>query len=200
MPLAALASVLALVSWDMVERPAMRALLTSSRGDASVLLVTLGLTLFRDLAEAIVVGFALGAVLFINRMAQAVEVAEEPREAYRPDEATDPAVVVYRIRGAMFFGAVSAVGVALDRIDDAHRVLVVDFAEVTLIDSSAANMIEGLAAKARRKGVAVYLTGASPTLRRELLTHGARPPLVRFAATVEDALDRARRRGELVAA
>jgi len=199
-PLAALASVLALVSWDMVERPAMRALLTSSRGDASVLLVTLGLTLFRDLAEAIVVGFALGAVLFINRMAQAVEVAEEPREAYRPDEATDPAAVVYRIRGAMFFGAVSAVGVALDRIDDAHRVLVVDFAEVTLIDSSAANMIEGLAAKARRKGVAVYLTGASPTLRRELLTHGARPPLVRFAATVEDALDRARRRGELVAA
>ena len=86
----------------------------------------------------------------------------------------------------MFFGAVSAVAAALDRIDDAHRVLVIDFAEVTLIDSSAANMIEGLARKARRKGVAVYLTGASPALRRELLAHGARPPLVRFAATIED--------------
>jgi SulP family sulfate permease len=196
-PLAALAAVLAVVAWDMVEKPAMRALLTSSRGDAAVLLVTLGLTLFRDLAEAIVVGFALGAVLFINRMAQAVEVAEAPRAPYRPEEATDPAAVVYRIRGAMFFGAVSAVGVALDRIDDAHRVLVLDFAEVTLIDSSAANMIEGLAAKARRGGVAVYLTGTAPPLRRELFAHGARPPLVRYAATVEDALARAQRRGEL---
>ena len=96
--------------------------------------------------------------------------------------------MVYRIRGAMFFGAVSAVGAALDRIDDAYRVLVIDFSEVTLIDSSAANMIEGLARKARRRGVAVHLTGASPVLRRELLAHGARPPLVRFAATVEDAL------------
>jgi sulfate permease, SulP family len=117
-----------------------------------VLLVTLGLTLFRDLSEAIVVGFALGAVLFINRMARAVAVEELPRAPYRPDEGADPAAVIYRIRGAMFFGAVSAVGVALDRIDDAYRVLVLDFAEVTLVDSSAANMIEGLAAKARRRG------------------------------------------------
>ena len=132
----------------------------ASRGDAAVLLVTLGLTLFRGLAEAIVVGFALGAVLFINRMAQAVEVAEAPRAPYRPDEGADPEAVVYRIRGAMFFGAVSAVAAALDRIGDAHRVLVIDFAGVTLVDSSAANMIEGLAAKARRQGVAVYLTGA----------------------------------------
>ena len=151
-PLAALAAVLAVVAWDMVEKPAFRALILASRGDAAVLLVTLGLTLFRDLAEAIVVGFALGAVLFINRMAQAVEVAEAPRAPYRPEEGADPAAVVYRIRGAMFFGAVSAVAAALDRIDDTHRVLVIDFAEVTLIDSSAANMIEGLAAKARRRG------------------------------------------------
>ena len=49
-------------------------------------------------------------------------------------------------------------------------------------------MIEGLAAKARRQGVAVYLTGAAPALRRELLAHGARPPLVRYAATIEAAL------------
>ena len=53
--------------------------------------MTLGLTLFRDLTEAIVVGFALGAVLFIHRMAQAVEVAEAPRAPYRPDEGADPA-------------------------------------------------------------------------------------------------------------
>ena len=96
--------------------------------------MTLGLTLFRDLTEAIVVGFALGAVLFINRMAQAVEVAEDAARALSADEGADPEAVVYRIRGAMFFGAVSAVAAALDRIGDAHRVLVIDFSEVTLIE------------------------------------------------------------------
>ena len=141
--------------------------------------MTLGLTLFRDLAEAIVVGFALGAVLFINRMAQAVEVAEAPRAPYRPRRAPTRRPWSIASAGAMFFGAVSAVAAALDRIDDAHRVLVVDFAEVTLVNSSAANMIEGLAAKARRGGVAVYLTGASPRAGGgNWLAHGARPPLV----------------------
>ena len=125
-----------------------------------MLLVTFGLTLFRDLTEAIVVGFALGAVLFIHRMSQAVAVERGAARAIPRGRRADPARVVYRVIGALFFGAVSAVGAALDRIGDEHRVLVIDFAGVTLVDFSAANMIEGLAGKARRRGVAVYLSGA----------------------------------------
>jgi SulP family sulfate permease len=125
-------------------------------------------------------------------------VAVEPEDwtPYRSEDGADPRAVVYRITGAMFFGAVSAVAAALDRIGDEHRVLVIDFSSVTLIDSSAANMIEGIAAKAGRRGVAVYLTGTSRALRRELLSHGARRPLVRYSRTIEDALAAARKRGE----
>ena len=133
-PLAALAAVLAVVAWDMVEKPALRALLSASRGDAAVLIVTLGLTLFRDLTEAIVVGFALGAMLFINRMSRAVAVNEAPATPYRPDAAADPQAVIYRVTGAVFFGAVSAVASALDRIGDSHRVLIIDFSGVTLVE------------------------------------------------------------------
>ena len=97
----------------------------------------------------------------------------------------------------MFFGAVSAVGAALDRIGDGHRLLVVDLSGVTLVDSSAANMIEGLARKARRQGVALYVAGAAAPLRRDLLAHGARPPLVRYAPSIDAALAGARRRGVL---
>ena len=94
----------------------------ASRGDAAVLLVTLGLTLFRDLTEAIVVGFALGAVLFIHRMAQSVAVEEAPARALPARRAPTRRRWSIRITGAMFFGAVSAVGAALDRIGDDHRV------------------------------------------------------------------------------
>ncbi len=105
--------------------------------------------------------------------------------------------MIYRIRGAVFFGAVSAVASVLERLGEHHKVLVIDCADVTLVDSSAAHMIEGMGRKAQRQGMAIYIAGASPGLRREFLTHGARPPLVRYAPTIDAALASARRRGLL---
>ncbi len=199
-PLAALAGVLAVVAWNMIERPALRALLASSRGDAAVLLATFGLVIFRDLTTGIVVGFALGALLFIGRMARQVEVeahtplvaddvaddANGQRRAYDPATATDPDTVVYRISGAFFFGAAATVGSVLDRIADQRRTFVLDCSAVPFLDSTAANVIEGAARKARKAGVRFYITGASAPVRRMLITHGVKRPLVRFAASVKD--------------
>ena len=49
-------------------------------------------------------------------------------------------------------------------------------------------MIEGLAHKANKRGVALWLTGASRDIRRALLTHGLKRPIVQYASTVEDAM------------
>ena len=57
-PLAALAGILAVVAWNMVEKHAFATLLRASAGDAAVLMATFLLTVFRDLTEAIIVGFA----------------------------------------------------------------------------------------------------------------------------------------------
>ncbi|MFT6774389.1 MAG: SulP family sulfate permease, partial [Paracoccaceae bacterium] len=73
-PLAALGGVLAVVAWNMAERHAFATLLRASRGDALVLLVTFLLTIFRDLTEGIVVGVALGAILFLHRMSEAARI------------------------------------------------------------------------------------------------------------------------------
>ncbi|WP_108659737.1 SulP family inorganic anion transporter [Acuticoccus kandeliae] len=203
-PLASLAGVLAVVSYNMVEKHAFATLLKASKGDAAVLLVTFGLTVFRDLTEAIVVGFALGSVLFIHRMSTtiAVETAtplvaedraddEDGRTPY-DESGADPDIVVYRISGVFFFGAAASIGSVLDRISGRQRALVVDFKAVPFVDSTAANTIEGLAQKARRQGTALVLTGTSTGVRRELGAHGLRPPLVHFAPTIEAALDHLR--------
>ncbi|KGJ08173.1 STAS domain-containing protein [Paracoccus versutus] len=195
-PLAALAGVLAVVAWNMIEKPAIAILLRSGWGEAAVLLVTFGLTIFRDLTEAIVTGLALGSVLFIQRMSQAVgvealvgaDMADSSRP--RPDQPQPRDVVVYRISGALFFGATASIGSVLDRIQDGFRVLVVDFSAVPFLDSTGANMIEGLAHKAQRRGIALWLTGTSRDIRRVLLTHGLRRPLVHYAPTVDEALRR----------
>ena len=200
-PLSALAAVLVVVAWTMAEKQEFWTLLRSSWGDAVVLLATFLLTVFRDLTQGILVGFALGAVLFINRMAEATGIeagiplaagdraddANGDRRPYDASLATDPDVTVYRITGAFFFGAAAAIGTALDSISDRHKAFVIDFAAVPLLDSTAANTIYRMAMKARRHGGRLFITGASPAVRRALLIHGVRPPLARF----RDSIDRA---------
>lgn len=106
-PLAALAGVLAVVAWNMVEKPAIAVLLRSGWGEATVLAVTFGLTVFRDLTEAIVVGLALGSLLFIQRMSKATEIRSQhgfvsedrPDGPLRPDQPQPQDAVIYRISG-----------------------------------------------------------------------------------------------------
>ena len=202
-PLAALAGVLVTVAWNMAEKHELVALLRSSKGDAVVLLATLGLTVFRSLLEGIVVGFGIGALLFINRMAQGTGVetqvplvsedkADGDRPPYDASLATDPDVAPYRITGAFFFGGAATVGTVLDSIADRHKAFVIDFAAVPFIDSTAANTIGSAARKAEKSGVALLISAASPAVRESLASHGVQPPAVRFEPSLDDAFAAAR--------
>ncbi len=200
-PLAALASVLAIVAWNMIERPAIAILVRSGWGEATVLGATFFLTIFRDLTEGIIVGFALGSVLFIQRMSRTTAVltlapfvgVDEADDStvfapYNEETASNPDIVIYRITGALFFGATASIGSVLDRIQDSHKALIVDFSSVPFLDSTGANMIEGLAHKAHKHGVALWLTGASRDIQRVFVAHGLKKPFVNYAATAENAV------------
>ena len=205
-PLAALAGVLAIVAWNMAERRALTRLIRSSRGDAVVLLATFSLTVFRDLTQGIVVGFAIAALLFIHRMSVGTGVelqgasglddkaddANGDRVPYDPAVATDPDVLVYRITGAFFFGAASTVDMILERIGGRPKSVVVDLSGVPLIDSTAANSMAGLAAGARKNGVRFFITGASVPVRQMLLAHGVKEPLVHYRGRLPEAIAEAR--------
>jgi len=206
-PLAALAGVLALVSWNMFEKREFVALIRASWGDAVVLLATFLLVIFRDLTEGILVGFGLGVLLFLHRMAQAVEVqtglplvAEdqadttpgESRTPYDAAAASDPDILVHRISGAFFFGSAATVAIALDHLAERPKAFILDFSAVPLLDSTAANTIESFARKAGRRHAQVRIAGAIPGVRHVLLSQGVRPPHVHYDATLADALTAAR--------
>ena len=146
-PLATLAAVLAVVAWNMAAKHEFATLVRSSWGDAAVLLATFLLTIFRDLTQGIVVGFALGSILFIHRMAQIAEIEKhvplavedesdlrEDRTRYDTSMARDTDVTVYRITGAFFFGAASTIGAVLDGLLADRKALIIDFTEVPHIE------------------------------------------------------------------
>jgi SulP family sulfate permease len=204
-PLAALAAVLVTVAWNMAEKHEFVVLLRASRGDAVVLLASFLLTVFYDLTAGILVGFAVGVLLFLSRMAQAIEIQThsplfppdlpddaDARERYDASLASDPDILVYRISGAFFFGAASKVIAALDRVADAGKTLVLDLSSVPFLDSTGATTIDGFARKVEKAGITLMITGAAPALRRVLKNHHVRPPRVQFKPTIEDALAAAR--------
>jgi sulfate permease, SulP family len=202
-PLAALGAVLAVVAWNMAEKEEFWSLLRSSRGDAIVLLSTFLLTIFVDLVTGIAVGVVLGALLFLHRMAEAIEVdgvhstiediadSTVDRTRYDSERATNRDVMVYRISGAFFFGATARVLTVLERVGAAPRLLVLDFADVPLIDITAARSLVAFVNKLNRSGTSVIFAAARPGVQHVLDRVGLKPPLVRYTASTADATSKA---------
>ena len=179
-PLAALAGLLTVVAWNMAEKEEMWSLIRHSKADAVVLVATFLLVMLVDLTTGIVVGFALGGLVFIQRMSDTAEVIEAPE----PQTEGDADMLVYHLSGPYFFGAAAQLGAVLDAIADHPRLLVVDFAQVPFIDSTGARTFALLARKTARKGGQLCLTGTRPEVRRSLHAAGVHAPEVQFATDV----------------
>ncbi|TCM84619.1 SulP family inorganic anion transporter [Rhodovulum steppense] len=185
-PIAALAGVLISVSLHMVDVKAIVTLARTSRAEAVVLLATLVTTVLRDLTEAIILGLALGALVFLHRMAQMSGVDatmdETDTESRPEDRGETRQTVVLRLTGAYFFGSAPVIESVLDRIVARPRHLILDLADVPVLDMTGAHSLSGFIRKALDQGMAVTLAGPHPQ-HMDLLRAAGLP---RDAATAPD--------------
>jgi len=168
-PLAALAGILAVVAWGMIERHAVTGLVRGSRGDGLVLGATFVLTVLVDVMTGIAAGVALAALTFMVRTGQATRL--EPEQS-----APDQDVAVYSLSGAVFFGTAARIGILLDSLVQGQT-LIVDCTRVTLLDSSGARVLHDAIARAARAGGRLIIAGLDPASQRLVLLqgHGASP-------------------------
>lgn len=192
-PLAALAGVLAVVSWNMAEKNAFTAILKHSRADAVVLLATFLLVIFEDLMVGIGVGVVLGSLIFMHRMAEVVTVEagmdsslvdydaagkDEPQT--NGNGKRNAEVFQYKITGPLFFGASTHVATVLERIGPFPERIVLDLSGVPFADSSAAVSLKAVIEKSLRHGSAVEIRGAGRQVRAVLGHEGIDERLVSF--------------------
>jgi sulfate permease, SulP family len=164
------------------------------------------LTIFHDLTAGILGGFGLGTLLFLDRISKSVDIEkawptldEDGREndstaTYNAGLATDPDILVYRISGSFFFGTAASVASVLDELAERPKAFILDFSQVPMLDSTAAATLDGFTRKVARAGALVYVTGTAKQVRRALMTHGIRPPRVRFRSDLAAAIRFARRK------
>lgn len=162
-PLATLSAVLIIVALRMGEWDEFRMLSRRPKSDGLVFLVTFGITVCFDLTKAVGVGMVLAAFLFVKRVADTTEVqamtgdakaAPHERVANLPKD-----VIVYRVFGALLFGAADKLDTVLRRAGGDTRVVILHMAAVTAMDTTALDRLEDLHLKLRRRGRHLILCG-----------------------------------------
>lgn len=174
-PLAALAGVLLVTAVRMVEVHNVRSVLRATRSDAVVLVSTTAVTLAFDLIRAVEVGIAVAAFLALRAVARtgAAEV-EHPVLVDAEAEHTLLAehIVVYRLDGAIFFGAVRRFLTELTAVTDV-TVAVLRLGQVQVLDATGAQALGAIVAELEGRGITVLLCGVRPEHGRTLAAVGA---------------------------
>jgi SulP family sulfate permease len=178
-PLAALAAILFVVSWNMSDVGRFAAVLrTAPLADRWILLITFLLTVFADLIVAVNVGVILAVLQFLRRMAQTVETQPTAVSSLKSELAEiglahlPPDVVVYEVTGPMFFGAIENIRRPLLEIRPYPKTLIIRLDRVPFIDLTGIHTLSETIHELRKKGVSVVLCEANERVRDKLLRAG----------------------------
>ena len=174
-PMAALAAILFMVAWGMSEYKRFLALLRMPNGDRAVLLLTFGLTVLVDLTVAIGVGVTVASLLFMARMAEAVEVDTSGKidpdldsEDIHQRDTLPAGIEVFRINGPFFFGVAGELLDTLRRVGATPKGIILRMRLVPLLDASGVQALEEFVEQARVSGSKVILSGVQPQPRSML--------------------------------
>jgi sulfate permease, SulP family len=185
-PLAALAAVLALVAYNMVEGHEILTLFRTSRAEAFVFAVTVGLTVFRDLTEGIGAGVTLGALLFMHRMAEIARLEKHDTTEDDKETVHSTHIALYRLSGPFFFGVTSAIAAQMDLIGRGPKVFVLDMSEVPFVDMSGVKTLSHFAARAHQHGAHLCIMAAPDRVKKTLRTHGLNEEKVHYINDLRD--------------
>ncbi|MBD5300692.1 MAG: sulfate permease [Duncaniella sp.] len=181
-PMACLAAVLIVVSYNMSGWRTIRSIFHNPKSDISVLAVTFLLTVIFDLTIAIEMGLLLAIILFLRRVMENTEI-----KAYSGqldvDEGTElshhevlnvnPGVEVYEIDGPFFFGVATKFDELMrNTIGRKPLVRIIRMRKVPFIDSTGIHNLETLIKSSQEEGIHVVLSGVKDNVREALVHAG----------------------------
>jgi sulfate permease, SulP family len=196
LPMAALAALLLMVAWNMSEPGhVLHTLRIAPRSDVLVLLTCLILTVLFDMVLAVGVGLLLAAGLFIKRMSDLTDTAVLPRHFHQALHDLPEHVLVYAIRGPLFFGAAEKALSVLRRYSPDVKLVIVDISAVPLLDLTALAALDNVLRDYRKQNIGLILVGSSPRVRLKLRRANIQREEGRLAyvSTLEQAREKALR-------
>ncbi len=175
-PMACLAGILVVVSYNMSEWRSFKAILKNPKSDIIVLLVTFFLTVIFDLTVAIEVGVLIACLLCMKRMAETTNVSVLSDEIDpnadsdvqgNLDHLTIPeGVKVYEINGPYFFGIGNKFEEMMGDMGGRAKVRIIRMRKVPFIDSTGVHNLQNMCKMCSQMGVKVVLSGVNPQVMK----------------------------------
>jgi len=204
-PLASLAGILVVVSYNMSEHRHFTSILKGPRSDRLVLLLTFALTVLVDLTLAVQVGIVLSSLLFMRRMSELADVSMITRDLKGDEDPEyDPmsiamrevpdGVEVYEVNGPFFFGMADAFLSALSGVKRTVPVLIIRIRNVPAIDATGLHVLEELHHKCRRQKTLLIFSGVTKQPLSVFRQSGFLDEVgaENFCPTIDESLARAR--------
>ena len=181
-PMACLAGVLIVVSYNMAGIQSVMSLSKAPKSDFIVMLVTFILTVIFDLTIAIEIGLLLAVILFLKRTNESTVIRTFSDEI-DPTLQTDirlhgndleklhipPFTEVYEIDGPYFFGIANKFDEISQRIGtDGQKVRILRMRKVSFIDSTGIHNLEQLYHRSQRCGMTLVLSGVNERVFKAL--------------------------------
>ncbi|MBP3332277.1 MAG: STAS domain-containing protein [Tidjanibacter sp.] len=175
-PMACLAGVLVVVSYNMSEWRTIRSMMSNPKADVAVLVTTLVLTIIFDLTIAIEVGLVLAVLLFMRRImaTTSISVIHDQLEVHQDGESSDEVldipegVEVYEIEGPFFFGVANKFDEIMRAVGKDTKIRIARMRKVSFIDSTGLHNLEIFIKSSHKNNCTVILSGVNPTVRRTL--------------------------------
>ncbi|HEB96521.1 MAG TPA: SulP family inorganic anion transporter [Sedimenticola thiotaurini] len=183
LPNAAMAGILFMVAWGLVDFKEIRHILHSSHRETAVMAVTFFGALFLELELAIFAGILLSLVLYLERVSHPRILSRVPdprlyKSAFSsdPDLPECPQLKILRIDGSLFFGSISHVQDEFERIREQapeQKFLAIIGDGINFVDTSGAQALADEAQKRRRMGGDFFLIHVKEGLWDSLDRYGA---------------------------
>ena len=181
-PMACLAGVLVIVSYNMSGWRVFKALLKNPKSDVTVLLITFFLTVIFDLTVAIEIGLIIACVLFMKRVMETTEISVITDEI-DPNKESDIAVheenliipkgvEVYEINGPYFFGIATKFEDTMAQLGDRPKVRIIRMRKVPFIDSTGIHNLTVLCEMSQKEKTTVILSGVNDKVHKVLEKSG----------------------------
>lgn len=173
-PMAALAGILIVVSYNMSEWRSFASILRGSHFDIIVLLSTFLLTVFVDLTVAIQIGVVLSSLLFMKRMADIgiktpCRVDSDLLEDYSD---LPEGISIYEISGPLFFASAKQYSGVIKEIGLKSKLLIIRMRHVPFVDSTALHNFEEMIKTLQKSNVVLVLSGVENSVLQDLKKHG----------------------------
>src|SRR5215467_2250698 len=166
-PLAVLAAILLVVSYNMGEWSEIPELLKLSRLEVACWSATFVLTVFADLTVAVEAGMILAALVFIRKVTATTTISrvtpkylEESKLHVLQDKEIPPYATVFRIHGPFLFGAADKIGELVEQIPELPPIVILRLRNMTAIDATGLHALEHLADRVHATGRGLILCGA----------------------------------------